>query len=45
MEMISLEGKANFFERRVGEYQRAYVMQNKTHGDFSAFKFTTEEDF
>eukprot|EP00983_Pelagomonas_calceolata_P096418 1158127-Pelagomonas_calceolata.AAC.1 len=26
MEMISLEGKANFFERRVGEYQRAGVM-------------------
>jgi ribonucleoside-diphosphate reductase subunit M2 len=23
MEMISLENKANFFERRVGEYQRA----------------------
>ncbi|EFJ50567.1 hypothetical protein VOLCADRAFT_101784 [Volvox carteri f. nagariensis] len=26
MEMISLQGKANFFERRVGEYQRACVM-------------------
>ncbi|CAG9467865.1 unnamed protein product [Pedinophyceae sp. YPF-701] len=26
MEMISLQGKANFFERRVGEYQRAGVM-------------------
>jgi len=23
MEMISLEGKANFFERRVGEYQKS----------------------
>ncbi|EIE24916.1 hypothetical protein COCSUDRAFT_47007 [Coccomyxa subellipsoidea C-169] len=26
MEMISLQGKTNFFERRVGEYQRAGVM-------------------
>ncbi len=26
MELISLEGKTNFFERRVGEYQRANVM-------------------
>jgi ribonucleoside-diphosphate reductase beta chain len=33
------QGKTNFFERRVGEYQRAGVM----HG--SDFVFTTEEDF
>ena len=26
MELISLEGKTNFFERRVGEYQRSGVM-------------------
>lgn len=26
MEMISLQGKANFFERRVGDYQKAGVM-------------------
>jgi ribonucleotide reductase beta subunit family protein with ferritin-like domain len=26
MEMISLQGKTNFFERRVGEYQRSGVM-------------------
>lgn len=26
MELISLEGKTNFFERRVGEYQKANVM-------------------
>jgi len=26
MEMISLQGKTNFFERRVGEYQKASVM-------------------
>ena len=28
MEMISLQGKTNFFEKRVGEYQRANVMSN-----------------
>lgn len=26
MELISLQGKANFFERRVGDYQKAGVM-------------------
>lgn len=26
MEMLSLQGKSNFFEKRVGEYQRANVM-------------------
>lgn len=29
MEMISLEGKTNFFEKRVGEYQKAGVMAKK----------------
>jgi len=29
MEMISLTGKTNFFERRVGEYQKANVKQSK----------------
>lgn len=29
MEMISLQGKTNFFERRVGEYQKAGVMTSK----------------
>ena len=31
MEMISLQGKTNFFERRVGEYQKAGVMASTTH--------------
>ena len=26
MDMISLEGKTNFFEKRVGEYQKSGVM-------------------
>ncbi len=28
MDMISLEGKTNFFEKRVGEYQKSGVMTN-----------------
>ncbi|MCO5572387.1 hypothetical protein L7F22_026140 [Adiantum nelumboides] len=28
MELISLQGKTNFFEKRVGEYQKASVMAN-----------------
>jgi ribonucleotide reductase beta subunit family protein with ferritin-like domain len=28
MEMISLQGKTNFFEKRVGDYQRAGVMDS-----------------
>lgn len=40
MEMISLQGKTNFFEKRVAEYQKAGVMNEKDQ-----FKFTLEEDF
>jgi hypothetical protein len=38
MEMISLQGKTNFFEKRVGEYQKSGVMQginSKGMHDFS----------
>lgn len=47
MEMISLEGKANFFECRVGEYQKSGVMAGciARPDGFSSFVFTTEEDF
>ncbi|WP_114751676.1 ribonucleotide-diphosphate reductase subunit beta [Pleomorphovibrio marinus] len=43
MDMISLQGKTNFFEKRVGDYQKAGVMKNKesTGGN----KFSIEEDF
>lgn len=34
MEMISLQGKTNFFERRVGEYQKAGVMNTKEDKEF-----------
>ena len=43
MEMISLRGKTNFFERRVGEYQKAGVL-NKGEKE-SAQKFSMDEDF
>ncbi len=36
MEMISLQGKTNFFEKRVGEYQKAGVMnKNPENNNFS----------
>lgn len=40
MEMISLQGKTNFFEKRVGDYQKAGVLGNQASQIFS-----TEEDF
>ncbi len=43
MEMISLQGKTNFFEKRVGEYQKAGVM--KEGDDANAHKFSLDEDF
>ena len=38
MEMISLEGKTNFFEKRVGDYQKAGVMEGKKDGGGSIGK-------
>jgi len=35
MEMISMQGKTNFFERRVGEYAKAGVMTSKEENAFS----------
>ena len=35
MDMISLQGKTNFFEKRVGEYQKAGVMSGKEQMSFS----------
>lgn len=43
MEMISLQGKTNFFEKRVGEYQKAGVMDNTK--EEKSVKFTLNEDF
>ncbi len=40
MEMISIQGKTNFFEKRVGEYQKASVL-----GDKESQRFTLDEEF
>lgn len=45
MDMISLQGKTNFFEKRVSEYQKAGVMQNKEDGEESKPRFSLDEDF
>ena len=46
MDMISLQGKTNFFERRVGEYQRAGVMQSVGRdGTKYEHVFTLDADF
>lgn len=42
MEMISLQGKTNFFEKRVAEYQKAGVMNSNNDGKP---KFSLDEDF
>lgn len=44
MEMISLQGKTNFFEKRVGEYQKAGVMKKGNQED-SKPRFSLDEDF
>ena len=41
MDMISLQGKTNFFEKRVSEYQKAGVLNNDTKSE----GFSTDEDF
>ena len=44
MELISLQGKTNFFEKRVGEYQKASVMSN-LNGNGGIHEFKMDEDF
>ncbi len=41
MEMISLQGKTNFFEKRVSEYQKAGVLNKEEDKD----KFNFDADF
>jgi ribonucleoside-diphosphate reductase beta chain len=41
MEIISLQGKTNFFEKRVAEYQKSGVMNNKEENNV----FNLDEDF
>ena len=42
MELISLQGKTNFFEKRVGDYQKAGVMSFNKERSYS---FSLNEDF
>ena len=44
MELISLQGKTNFFEKRVGDYQKAGVM-NSLEDTAAQKKFSTSDDF
>ena len=41
MDMISLQGKTNFFEKRVSEYQKAGVLNKEEEQD----KFSMDADF
>jgi ribonucleotide reductase beta subunit family protein with ferritin-like domain len=44
MEMISMQGKTNFFEKRVGEYQKSGVKDGATLGSVQQ-RFSIDEDF
>jgi ribonucleoside-diphosphate reductase beta chain len=45
MELISMQGKTNFFERRVSEYQKAGVANSSKDPAGSQFNFSTDMDF
>lgn len=42
MDMISLQGKTNFFEKRVAEYQKAGVMNKDSDGDSQKISFDAD---
>ena len=42
MELISITGKTNFFEKRVGDYQKAGVMSNLSNPDDQVFSLDEE---
>jgi len=45
MELISLQGKTNFFEKRVGEYQKAGVMNSLGDQENQGNAFDLDADF
>lgn len=45
MDLISMQGKTNFFERRVGEYQKAGVMGGGVPGGSNSRQLTLDADF
>lgn len=42
MDMISMQGKTNFFEKRVGEYQKAGIMSNLLDEKSNEIKFDAD---
>lgn len=44
MELISLQGKTNFFEKRVGDYQKAGVFNKEPHQE-EVKRFSLDTDF
>ncbi|KAI9290927.1 hypothetical protein K502DRAFT_353491, partial [Neoconidiobolus thromboides FSU 785] len=44
MDMISMQGKTNFFEKKVAEYQRAGVMASLSK-ESNNMAFTLDADF
>lgn len=45
MEIISLPGKTNFFEKRVGDYQKSGLMAGLNKESASEHRFKLDEDF
>lgn len=45
MELISMQGKTNFFERKVSEYQKAGVANSANESSGNNFAFATDADF
>ncbi|MFA9187035.1 ribonucleotide-diphosphate reductase subunit beta [Flavobacterium sp. FBOR7N2.3] len=45
MDMISLQGKTNFFEKKVSEYQKSGVLNSGTGNDSDAQKISFDADF
>jgi len=45
MDMISLQGKTNFFEKKVSEYQKSGVLNSGTNNDSDAQKISFDADF
>ncbi|MFL2882439.1 MAG: ribonucleotide-diphosphate reductase subunit beta [Candidatus Poseidoniaceae archaeon] len=45
MEMISMQGKTNFFEKRVGEYQKSGVKDSGSSLGSVQQRFSVDEDF
>lgn len=43
--LLAAQGKTNFFEKRVGEYQKSGVMSSSSMKPKQQHIFSTQEDF